>query len=183
MIDSVEAYRDYLRADAIANKVRSRSDLLFSPTWRYIKILRWNEYLVNCLPKNMMIFGRILCKYANFRLRRISVRTGISIPINTFGKGLYLPHYGCIVVNSSARFGDYCIIQCGVNVSENVVCGDHIYLGAGAKLLIGVKLESGTIVGANAVVTKSFTESNIVIAGIPANVISRNGMLSNREKV
>ena len=38
-----------------------------------------------------------------------------------------------------------------------------IYLGAGAKLLIGVHLADNIIVGANAVVTKSFEENNIVI--------------------
>ena len=43
-----------------------------------------------------------------------------------------------------------------------------IYLGAGSKLLIGVNLADNIIVGANAVVTKSFNEPNIVLAGIPA---------------
>ena len=47
-----------------------------------------------------------------------------------------------------------------------------IYLGAGSKLLIGVNLADNIIVGANAVVTKSFNEPNIVLAGIPARKIS-----------
>ena len=42
-----------------------------------------------------------------------------------------------------------------------------IYLGAGAKLLIGVHLADNIIVGANAVVTKDVSAHNIV-AGVPA---------------
>lgn len=58
-----------------------------------------------------------------------------------------------------------------------------IYLGAGAKLLIGVHLADNIIVGANAVVTKSFFEQNIVIAGIPANKISDRGTKSGRIRI
>lgn len=58
-----------------------------------------------------------------------------------------------------------------------------VYLGAGSKLLIGVNLADNIIVGANAVVTKSFNELNIVIAGIPARKISDKGTKSGRVKI
>lgn len=61
--------------------------------------------------------------------------------------------------------------------------GGKIYLGAGAKLLIGIHLADNIIVGANAVVTKSFEEHNIVIAGIPAKKISNKGTNSGRLKI
>lgn len=133
--------------------------------------------------QSMASWGGVIKAFASYKLRRISLKTGITISPNTFGKGLYLPHYGCVVINGKARFGDYCIVQCGVNVSEDVQCGDYIYLGAGAKLLIGVQLQSGTIVGANAVVNKSFDEENVVLAGIPAKIVSNRGMLSGRKKI
>lgn len=117
------------------------------------------------------------------RLQSLSERLGITIGPNCFGKGLYIPHYGSIVVNGTARFGDNCIVQNGVNVSESVVCGEGIYLGAGSKIMIGVHLADDIIVGANAVVTKSFNEPNIVLAGIPAKKISDKGMKSGRIKV
>lgn len=106
-------------------------------------------------------WGGVIRTIAHYRLQRMSLKTGITIAPNSFGKGLYLPHYEYIVVNGNASFGDYCIVQYGVNVSENVHCGDNIYLGAGAKLLIGAKLQTGTIVGANAVVNKSFDEQKL----------------------
>ena len=110
-----------------------------------------------------------------FRLYRLSLKTGIQIPPNTFGKGLYLPHHGTIVVNETARFGDNCVVQAGVNISENVRGGDHVYLSAGCKIMKGVSISSHVIVGANAVVTKNVDEINVVVAGVPAKIISKEG--------
>ena len=116
-------------------------------------------------------------------LYKLSLRTGFSIGLNSFGKGLYLPHHGCVVVNSLAKFGDYCVVQCGVNISEKVIGGNHCYLGAGAKLVIGAKIGNDVIVGANAVVTKVFSEDNVVLAGVPARVVSDKGFASQRKAI
>lgn len=51
-----------------------------------------------------------------------------------------------------------------------VLIGKHVWIGDGAKILSGVKLGDGVIVGANAVVTHSFPD-RVVIAGVPARVI------------
>lgn len=145
----------------------------------YLKCLRKVEYLLNC-KKGLL--ARIELKLLNMRLRKLSVLTGITIPPNTFGKGLYIPHWGSIVVNGSARFGDNCVVQSGVNVSENVKAGNHLYLGAGAKILIGVTIADDVIIAANAVVNKDVAEPNIVVGGIPAKKISDKGF-KNRDKV
>jgi len=47
------------------------------------------------------------------------------------------------------------------------------WLGANSIILPGVILKKGTIVGAGSVVTKSFNDENIVIAGNPAKIIRR----------
>lgn len=49
--------------------------------------------------------------------------------------------------------------------------GANCWLGANAIVLAGVRLGPGTIVGAGSVVTKSFEQGNIVIAGNPARVV------------
>ncbi len=58
---------------------------------------------------------------------------------------------------------------------EDVVIGDHCWLGANAVVMPGVVLGPHTVVGANAVVTKSFPDGHCVIGGVPAKVIKRLG--------
>lgn len=176
MITSKKTLSEYLEADRMVNHFTVKSRFLDNKC-KYLRVLRKLEYLINTKASYIKIF------WYRRKLRSLSERLGISIAPNCFGKGLYIPHYGSIVVNTTARFGEYCIIQNGVNVSEDVVCGNGCFIGAGAKILIGVHLSDYTIVGANAVVTKSFDEENIVIAGIPAKKISDKGTKFGRIKI
>ena len=52
-----------------------------------------------------------------------------------------------------------------------VVIGDDCWIGANACIMPGVELGKRVIVGAGAVVTKSFRQSDITIAGNPAKII------------
>ena len=52
--------------------------------------------------------------------------------------------------------------------AKSIIIGKYCWIGYGAVILPGVKLGNNTIVGANAVVTKSFEEGYIVLAGNPA---------------
>ncbi|GAB3595891.1 Serine acetyltransferase [Corynebacterium faecale] len=54
----------------------------------------------------------------------------------------------------------------------NFEVGDNVYIGPGAKC-VGGKIGSNVVVGANAVVTKEVPD-NVVVAGVPAKIISRN---------
>lgn len=53
---------------------------------------------------------------------------------------------------------------------QHVDIGDDCWLGMNTVVLMGVSLGKGTVVGANAVVTKSFPDYSIV-AGVPAKII------------
>ena len=62
-------------------------------------------------------------------------------------------------------------------ISENhsvadVVIGDHVWIGAGAVILPGVRISRGAVVGAGAVVTKDVKE-NEIHAGVPARFIRK----------
>ena len=176
MIQSKKDYKYYLNRDKEANKIYSVSSSM-RITWNYIKKLRKYEYYLNTKrPLN-----RIFVNCARLSLHSVSVKSGIQIPPNVFGAGLYLPHFGAIVVNETARFGDDCVVQCGVNISEGVCGGNHIYIGAGAKIMKNVSIEDDVIIGANAVVTKDIEEKNVAVAGIPSRKVSDIGFL-NRNK-
>jgi acetyltransferase-like isoleucine patch superfamily enzyme len=57
---------------------------------------------------------------------------------------------------------------------EPVYIGDRCWIGANAVILPGVCLGEGTVVGAGAIVTKSFPYGHCVIAGNPAKKIRRH---------
>lgn len=58
-----------------------------------------------------------------------------------------------------------------VGKEGKVKIGRNCWLGAKCTILSGVELGDNTVVGANSVVTKSFIQKNIVIAGVPAKII------------
>lgn len=49
-----------------------------------------------------------------------------------------------------------------------------MFIASGARIIGDISIASNIAIGANAVVTKSFLEEGITIAGIPAKKISNN---------
>ena len=182
MITSKKMLREYLAADAAANKKPpiARYPLVCRLAgWYnmlYINYMRRCEYIDG--SKGSGFFSSLVERYYWRKMKKVGVLTGFQISPNTCGKGLYLPHWGSILVNGNARLGERCVIQSGVLVAEGVRGGDHIYFSVGSKVLRDVTLADDIIVAANAVVNKSFTEPDIVVGGIPAKKISDKGFRS-----
>lgn len=61
-----------------------------------------------------------------------------------------------------------------LNPPKNVIIDEHAWIGSRAVLLKGAHIPKNSIVGACALVTKSFDEENVVIAGQPAKIIKHN---------
>ncbi len=117
--------------------------------------------------------------FRKFLYRRIAIRLGISISPNTFGPGLSIAHRGNIVVNGGARIGANCRIHVGVNIGTEAgkadaapIIGDNCYIGPGAKIFGPIMIGPNTVIGANAVVNKSYPKGNQTLGGIPAQAIS-----------
>ena len=53
---------------------------------------------------------------------------------------------------------------------KGIEIGDDVWLGAGVKVLDGVKIGKGSIIGANSVITKDIAPYSIAV-GIPAKTI------------
>jgi len=104
------------------------------------------------------------------------------------GKGVYPGDSPNVFINADngIEIGDYTNIGPGVAlVSANhdfinneinvaaapIKIGKHSWLGHSASVMPGIVLGDFTIVGAGAVVTKSFEEGYCVIAGNPAKII------------
>lgn len=178
MISSKKEYYEYLNADKIAlRKTYKKPKMLHDVIWKYEILLRKCEYYQNC---KLGIVNKIIEKYLKMRFVKLGQKLGFSIPLNVFGKGLYIAHYGSIVVNNKAVIGDYCRIHEGVCIGADGVdsapqIGNRIFIATGAKIIGNVRIADGVAIGANAVVVKDITEPNTTWAGAPARKISDNG--------
>ena len=61
-----------------------------------------------------------------------------------------------------------------INYAQNVTIGNHVWVASHVSILKGVHISDNSVIATRAVVTKSFTEHNILIGGIPAKKIKEN---------
>lgn len=139
----------------------------------YLRLLKCEERLAKKSNVLLKLFSYVIRRKRN----QLGVLLGFHIPAGCFGEGLLIYHSGSIVVNANAKIGKNCVLH-GENcignngVSDDApVIGDNCDIGIGAKIIGGVKLGNNVKIGANAVVTKSFLEDDIVLVGVPARKI------------
>ncbi len=175
-INSKKDLQDFLEADRVRLKKNYKSPKLFSDDiWRFQILLRKCEYYKNCRKD---VFGKLIYKYWRYQLARKSISLGFSIPLNCFGPGLCIKHYGTIVINGNTTIGANCTIHVCVNIGskpnelKSPIIGDDAYIAPGAKLYGDIVLGDNVFIGANAVVNKSFPDGNVTLVGIPAKPIN-----------
>lgn len=180
MIKTKKDYNYYCYCDRIALGIeRKRPKLLGDEIWKFEILLRKLEYFKN--SSNML--NKIMFLISYYKFHKLSIELGFSIPLNVFGPGLAIVHYGTIIVNQNAKVGKNCRLHAGTTIgatngSTNApIIGDNVYIGSGAKIIGDIKIGNNIAIGANAVVNKTFKEDNIAIAGIPAKKISENNSL------
>ncbi len=106
------------------------------------------------------------------------------ITSNYIGEGLFIQH-GFATIIAAEKIGKNCWINQQVTIGFNdkdecPVLNDNVTVNAGAKVIGGVTIGSGSVVGANAVVVKNVPE-NCVVVGVPAYIIKRNGIKVNEK--
>ncbi|WP_299113618.1 serine acetyltransferase [uncultured Winogradskyella sp.] len=181
MISSKTEYYHYLNQDkkalgikpvGIAGKFMS----YLSPNhiWKFQKTMRKLEYYTNCKNKSI---NKLYILYLRYRFKNVSLKLGFSIPINVFGPGLSIVHYGTIVINRNAKIGSNCRMHACVNIGASggesgaPQIGDNVYIAPGAKIYGNIKIANNIAIGANAVVNKSCEQENVALAGVPAKPI------------
>lgn len=63
-----------------------------------------------------------------------------------------------------------------------IYIGENCFIGARSVILYGVTIADNVIVAAGSVVTKSINESNVIVAGNPAKVISTWDKFAEKSK-
>ena len=185
MIQTKAELKAYIKQDEIMNgvshySVLSRLRYLIYPNviLTYLRTLRKTEYYHYKCPNSL--YHKFIYYYYQLRLKKMGLKLGYSIPINVFGPGLSLPHYGTIIVNSKTLVGANCRLHACVNIGasaghpEAPVLGDNVYLGPGAILFGNIHIADNVTIGANATVNKDCLQKNVVLAGSPAKVVKEN---------
>jgi len=104
-----------------------------------------------------------------------NITIGINCSIGN--KGCYIQGNGKLIIGNYVRIGPNVGILSGNHDIYNhfkqdrrvTIIGDYTWIGMNSVILPGVVLGPRTVVGAGAVVTKSFPEGYCVIGGNPAN--------------
>lgn len=138
---------------------------------KHTLLLRKTEYHINA-------GHRIRGELYHARLMKHQMRTGIHVPINCCGKGFTVAHVEPCGFTGGTQVGENCRLHAvsfamGDGTPDGLpVIGDNVIIGMGAMIIGGVTIADNISIGAGAVVTKSFLEPGITIAGVPARKIS-----------
>lgn len=102
--------------------------------------------------------------------------TGVEIhPGAQIGRRFFIDHGMGVVIGETAEIGDDVMLYHGVTLGgrtresgkRHPTLGDGVAVGAGAKVLGPITIGAGSVIGANAVVTRDAPDDSILV-GIPA---------------
>ena len=144
----------------------------------------WNWILKNCFMQNIIGVNRGIPFPVDFRMKIANWKNivfdlddmNIFHKIGNYyqavdakiyvGKGTQIAN-GVAIITSNHDLEDITVHSEG----KDVVIGKECWIASNAVILPGVHLGDHTIVGAGAVVTKSFPDGWCVLAGVPAKCI------------
>jgi len=125
-------------------------------------------------------------------LRRYQIKYGFQISAKTeIGEGLYLGHWGTIVVNPAAKIGKNCNIAHGVTIGQTnrgekkgvPTIGNEVWIGTNAVIVGGITIGNNVLIAPNAYVVNDVPDNSIVV-GNPARLMTSetatDGYINNR---
>ena len=168
---------------ALALLRRERPGLVLGPRVKLEPGLLWRLH-----PTALVRIG------AGSRLRRSCELKADAYASLSLGVNVHLGPGCTISVLEHVAIGDDCLIAERVSIRDHdhaardaslpyhaqgyvtapVTIGRNVWIGAGVTIVKGVTLGDGCIVGANAVVTRSFPTGSVV-AGVPARLVRQLG--------
>lgn len=143
-----------------------------NPNLHFIYILRKCQQY----PKKTLVgmFWRMV-------LRHHQIKYGFQIyPETNIGEGLYLGHWGMVVVNPASIIGKNCNIAQGVTIAQSnrgkrmgvPQIGDQVWIGPNAVLVGNIKIGNNVLIAPNAYLNKDVPDNSVVI-GNPAKIFAK----------
>lgn len=120
-------------------------------------------------------------KLLRFILRQYQIKYGFQIYAGTqIGEGLYLGHWGTLIINPKTVIGKNCNIAAGVTIGqinkgkkEGVpTIGDEVWIGANAVIVGGVTIGDNVLIAPLSYVNMD-VPSNSIVMGNPATIIPK----------
>lgn len=149
--------------------------------FKFLVALRKYEFLCykrdNCKNKIISFVLSQRIKQLDIKKNNLSLKIGVEISPFHCGKGVKICHPNVII---NGYVGDNCVFH-GNNIIGNKKTGDknsvpkisnNVDIGIGAIIIGDVVITDSCVIGAGAVVTKSFLTTGAIIAGVPAKEIN-----------
>jgi acetyltransferase-like isoleucine patch superfamily enzyme len=103
---------------------------------------------------------------------------------SSIGQATLIYGHGGVIIGDNVMIAGHCSIIASSHVAQDsskpmrsqgftakgISIGDDVWLGTGSRILDGVSIGAGSIIGANAVVNRPIP-SGVIAAGVPAKVI------------
>lgn len=150
--------------------------------WKAVKSLRKYEFMcaLRDKSKNPIIvhMKAFLVKLADRKMNKSFEKVDVELTPFMIGRNIRIYHDNVVVFG---YVGDNCTFH-GNNVVGNKRTGAHkevpkigsnVDIGYGAMIIGDVEIADNCVVGAGAVVTKSFTKEGSIIVGVPARAIEK----------
>lgn len=154
-----------------------------NPNLHFIYLLRKCQKYAKKSPKG--IFWRMI-------LRHHQIKYGFQIyPETQIGEGLYLGHWGHLVINPKAKIGKNCNIAQGVTIGQQnrgkyegfPVIGDEVWIGPNAVIVGGITIGNNVLIAPNAYVATDIPDNSVVV-GNPAKWVNKDaateGYINNK---
>lgn len=142
------------------------------PGFRYTYIFRKLE---NCKKYSLkyFLFGFLKQKY--------QFKYGIQIPVGTqIGEGLFMGHYGTIIINENVKIGNNCNLGHLVTIGQAnrgrfkgcPTIGDNVWIGTGSVIVGNILIGSNVLIAPNSFVNIDVPTNSLVI-GNPCKIINK----------
>ncbi len=170
---------DRMREDIAVIRERdpaARSSLEIMLLYNGYKAVRSHRKAYWCYHHNLKFLARFISQ-------RCVRRTGIEIhPAATIGRRLFIDHGTGVVIGETTIIGDDCTIYQGVTLGgtgkdkgkRHPTLGNHVMVGAGAKVLGPITINDNVRIAAGAVVLQDIPSDSTAV-GVPARVVRRKG--------